>query len=671
MVADEILTYAGFLKNNLQTFIDYCTKGIQIIADSLFDPADDNSHEIFVLPPEFYTTYYKEVRSKTFTDAYNDASKGQGMQPFLFAGTVKLENNKLELINLKCISKDYSNWWNYLTTAEIEACENLVAGYPIELTTYSDYPSEKDVLHYAGYVTFSFKPENHSTTDLGYQYTDFNGGHSVNNIEVQFINGDFSQVGDYVDFSFTLYDFSMRQCCALYKQPFMMVTSDSSAATDYITANDAVNNYSETVTTGDGDSFTVYYGDNYIIYYIPAGHKLSYDDIQLTTQRVVNVIVSDNPGMDPIHVPTYAENKFGPEPPPEPDIDDDIEVEMNLNDAAYGAGLSHYYVTTVDAPVLSDISEAMSSWNINNTGKDLYRNLLSCRITKVGPIPAKNSTFVIYGEELLHNGSPISINKITGNPSMDLGEYEILPKFNDFRDYAPYTKIEMFIPYCGWVALPSHVMSSEEKPKIITGTLLCDIIAGTCKAVIKCNDTVVAEASGFTAVDVPFTGENVGMKMAGIASAITSYGNTASKTVGNIASGGMSGGAGAGAAAAGGLVGLLGSYAQLHSAFNANYTEICGKTGDGCNVAGLNKVYIKIQRPKTGGYEAPDFVPENYGHTTGFIAMKKSLISECEGLIVCSNPDTSGIGGATDRERQMIKNLLESGIIVRQTEPEP
>ena len=258
MIADEILEYAGFLKNNLQTFIDYWTKGVQIIADSLFDPADDNSHEIFVLPPEFYTTYYKEVRSKTFTDAYNDVSKGQGMQPFLFAGTIKLENNKLELINLKCISKDYSNWWNYLTTAEIEACENLVAGYPIELTTYSDYPSEKDVLHYAGYVTFSFKPENHSTTDLGYQYTDFNGGHSVNNIEVQFINGDFSQSGDYVDFSFTLYDFSARQCYALYKQPFMMVTSDSSAVTDYITANDAVNNYSETVTTGDGDSFTVY-----------------------------------------------------------------------------------------------------------------------------------------------------------------------------------------------------------------------------------------------------------------------------------------------------------------------------------------------------------------------------------------------------------------------------
>ena len=325
--------------------------------------------------------------------------------------------------------------------------------------------------------------------------------------------------------------------------------------------------------------------------------------------------------------------------------------------------MSHYYVTTATSGVLDDISAAMSTWDIKNTGKDLYRNLLSCRLTKVGPIPAENNTFVIYGEELQYNGAPISINKITGNPSMDLGEYEILPKFNDFRDYAPYTKIEMYIPYCGWVALPSHCMSSEDAPKIITGTLLCDIIAGTCKAVIKCNDTVVAEAAGFTAVDVPFVGENVGMKMAGIASSITSYGSNAAKTVGGIA-GGMSGGGPAGAAAAGGVVSLLGSYAQLNAAFNANYTEICGKTGDGCNVAGLNKVYIKIQRPKTNGYEEPDFVPGDYGHTTGFLCMQKLKVSDCSGLIIASNADVSGIGSATDAERAEIKRVLETGLFV-------
>lgn len=436
--------------------------------------------------------------------------------------------------------------------------------------------------------------------------------------------------------------------------PVIMNCDNDYYINKYITDNGAVNNYTGTYTTPQGKTINLYYGDNYIITNVQDNEPVSYNDVKNALNIAVDQINEDND--TDISVPDY------PIPTP-PDPDDDIEVEMDLNDAAYGAGMSHYYVTTTTSGVLDDISAAMSTWDIKNTGKDLFRNLLSCRLTKVGPIPAENSTFVIYGEELLYNGAPITISKITGNPSMDLGEYEILPKFNDFRDYAPYTKIEMYIPYCGWVALPSHCMSSEDKPKIITGTLLCDIIAGTCKAVIKCNDTVVAEAAGFTAVDVPFVGENVGMKMAGIASSITSYGSGAAKTVGGIA-GGMSGGGPAGAAAAGGVVSLLGSYAQLNAAFNANYTEICGKTGDGCNVAGLNKVYIKIQRPKTNGYEEPNFVPGDYGHTTGFLCMQKLKVSDCSGLIIASNADVSGIGSATDAERAEIKRVLETGLFV-------
>lgn len=451
--------------------------------------------------------------------------------------------------------------------------------------------------------------------------------------------------------------------------PIVGNCNDTTYINNFTTNQGAVNNYTHTYTTPQGKNINVYYGDNYVITHVENNEPVTYKDIENAFNIAVDQINEDNE--TDITVPEYRD--FEPEPP---DIDDDIEVEMELNDAAFGEGLSHYYVTTVDAPVLSDISEAMSSWNINNTGKDLYKNLLSCRITKVGPIPSSPSTFVIYGEELQYNGAPITITKVAGNPSMDLGEYEILPKFNDFRDYAPYTKIEMFIPYCGWVALPSHVMSSEDKPKIITGTLLCDIIAGTCKAVIKCNDTVVAEASGFTAVDVPFTGENVGMKMAGVASAITSYGKNAAGNIGSvIGAGGAASGAGsaaaaaAGAGAAGSLVSMFGSYAQLYSAFNANYTEICGKTGDGCNVAGLSDVYIKIQRPKTAGFPEPDYVPEHFGHTVGYLIMKKKTLSECTGFTVCDNVDTSGIAGATERERSLIKRYLETGVIINPIEP--
>lgn len=441
--------------------------------------------------------------------------------------------------------------------------------------------------------------------------------------------------------------------------PIVGNVKDTASISSFITKMGATNNYTSTYTTEDNKTITVYYGDNYIITHVNNNDPVSYNDVKNALNIAVDQINDDN-DVD-MSVPDY------PIPIP-PDIDDDIEVEMPVNEAAFGKGLCHYYVCNKGANVLDDISAAMSSWDINNTGKDLYKNLISCRLTKIGSIPAVPSTFVIYGEELLYNGSPITINEISGNPTIDLGEYEVLPKFNDFRDYAPYTKIEMFIPYCGWLALPPHVMSSADKPKIISGTIITDIVAATCKAIIYCNDTVIGEAAGFTAIDIPFTGENVGMKMAGIANSMISYGKAASSGISGILSGAKAGGAGAGAAAAGGLVGIAGSLGQVAMAENANFTEICGKTGDGCQIGGLGSVYIKIQRPKTGGYSEPDFVPEDYAHTTGFLCMQKRMISTCTGLIICNNVDTSGISGATERERTEIKRLLETGVIVEHPE---
>ena len=669
-------TPSGYQPDPIEELTDYIKdwlKSLQVYVDNLAPyPEQDNTLlPLLGIPYQFDTTVAVSCSVKDGSDDYTGWEYGYGNQAVGFLQRVTLMNNSLRYSDLNYIGKILSGnpgRWDLLTPAQqddaVDKCLNAVSD-----SLVANYTGNVKLNVYLSSVGFQIDNHNDSYhidwTDKSGSNVSGNGNPSVS-FSTDVITEDANGL---LQGSFSGYKTLDRT--VMQDRTLIAVVNNDTQAQYIVNSRSSVNRDTLTKVCLSGATYKLYYGDNYLVYVIDNSKIYTYYDMYEGTKTAAQQINDWTPGSPVIHVPTYNENKYGPEPPEPGDIDDDIEVEMDLNDAAFGEGLSHYYVTTVDAPVLSDISAAMSSWNISNTGKDLYRNLLSCRITKVGPIPSSPSTFVIYGEELQYNGSPITISKITGNPSMDLGEYEILPKFNDFRDYAPYTKIEMFIPYCGWVALPSHVMSSEEKPKIITGTLLCDIIAGTCKAVIKCNDTVVAEASGFTAVDVPFTGENVGMKMAGIASAITSYGNAASKTVGNIASGGMSGGAGAGASAAGGLVGLLGSYAQLHSAFNANYTEICGKTGDGCNVAGLNKVSIKIQRPKTGGYEEPDFVPEDYGHTTGFIAMKKKLISECEGLIVCSNPDTSGIGGATDRERQMIKNLLEGGIIVRQTEPEP
>lgn len=353
-----------------------------------------------------------------------------------------------------------------------------------------------------------------------------------------------------------------------------------------------------------------------------------------------------------------------PPVPPSPGDDEDNTDPISTVGAPFGTGLAHYYVSTVDSTVLSQISEAMSTWDIDTSKKDLYRNLISCKIIKPpAGIPASTSTFEIYGVKPQYHGSDITINKVTGNPSITFGSYDIPRKFNDFRDYAPYSKAEIFIPYCGWCALPSHVIGRSVSVQYFT-----DVIAGTVKAVVYCGSNVVAEAAGVMAVDVPFAAENVGAKVAAATTGLLSYGQGALQASAGIGQAVVSKGKQGTKNIANGLATVIGAYNQLAMTANENWTEINGKSGDGCCLSGISTIIIKITRPKYGNFTAPYYVPEDFPHTVGFIAMKKTTPAACTGLIICDNVDTSGITGATERERQLIKEYLESGIIVEHPE---
>lgn len=345
--------------------------------------------------------------------------------------------------------------------------------------------------------------------------------------------------------------------------------------------------------------------------------------------------------------------------------DNDNTDPMTLYAAGFGAGLTHYYVFTKASGLAETISKALGTWNPTDPGamgKDLFKNLISMKLTKVGSVPSTGSEQVtIYGVGLEdENGVAISAPVVSGNPTISFGPYTIDPKFGDFRDYAPFTKIDMYLPFCGWVALPSHCMG-----KSVSGEYIIDIISCTCKAVVKCGENVVAEAAGCCGLDVPFAAENVAMKMAGATMGLVSYGKAAVETSIGVGTAVASGGAQGAKQIVSGLGSVVSAGTQMAIQANSNYTEICGKTGDGCNIGGLGSVYILIKRPLYGDYtEENHYTPAGFAHSVGYLSMKNARVGDCTGLIVCDNIDTSGIASATERERQMIRNMLQSGIIV-------
>lgn len=349
-----------------------------------------------------------------------------------------------------------------------------------------------------------------------------------------------------------------------------------------------------------------------------------------------------------------------PVPPVPPGDDEDNDDPVSTTGAPFGTGLAHYYVTTVDSAVLGQISEALGTWDIDNTKKDLYRNLISCKILKPpAGIPSTPSTFEIYGVKPQYNGADISIPAVNGNPDITFGPYAISRKFNDFRDYAPYTRVEIFLPYCGWCAMPSHVVGRSVSVSYFT-----DVIAGTVKAVVFCEANPVAEAAGVMAYDIPFAAQNVGAKIQAANTGMLAYGKAALQLSAGIGQAVATKGKQGMSSIVNGAFGVAAGYNQLSMAANENYTEISGKAGDGCALAGIDTIIIKIVRPKYGAYTTPPYVPDGFAHTVGFLSMKQAKVSAASGLILCDNVDTSGIGKATDAERAEIKRVLETGLYV-------
>lgn len=341
--------------------------------------------------------------------------------------------------------------------------------------------------------------------------------------------------------------------------------------------------------------------------------------------------------------------------------DEDEDTAISTAGAPYAKGLVNYYAMTAGSPLIDHISEALSTWDLQNTGKDLYKNLVSCKLIKPpAAIPTTGSEpFTIYGEKPQYQGADITLPVVSGNPDATFGPYSISRKFNDFRDYAPYTRVSIYLPYCGWCDLPSHVVGRSVTVKYFT-----DIIAATVRAVVFCGNNIVAEAAGVMGLDIPFTADAVGMKQAGVVSGLTAYAGGALQTAAGVASiVTTKGGKGIGETLSGASK-LVSAYTQTAIAFNENTTEISGKNGDGCCLSGATNIIIKIIRPKYGASSDPPYVPAGFAHSIGFVSNKQVRVGNVSGLLIADNVDTSGIAGATDAERAEIKRVLETGLIV-------
>lgn len=304
-----------------------------------------------------------------------------------------------------------------------------------------------------------------------------------------------------------------------------------------------------------------------------------------------------------------------------------------------GGGMVRYY--HIPRTLGDDISAALGAVTLQTIGKDLTNCLISYKIFAVSDLNESAPRQITVGGvplKFVGTDNPIDAHPANYFNKINLGSFNIPYTFHDFRDFAPYTKIEIFVPYCGWAQLPPWVMG-----KTVTGEMFVDLPNGSVKAVIKAGLTVVAELGGSCAIDMPFSSTANGMKTANILS--------------NMASG-MTGAFNPTPAQ------ILSNGAGMLTAFNANYTSVKGVVGDGSNISGLYNVYIKVTRPASIDSEGNSLInkPAQYKHDVGIPCNKELTLTVGDGYTQVL--DANITGSMTDREKQMIIDGFRHGLIL-------
>lgn len=242
----------------------------------------------------------------------------------------------------------------------------------------------------------------------------------------------------------------------------------------------------------------------------------------------------------------------------------------------------------------------------------------------------------------------------------------IAREFDDFRDYAPYTTIDMYIPFCGSISLnPADIYDYP-----LTVEIIPDLLTGSCVGCVYRGDYLLTTVDGQIGVPITLTLGQVGDYQNAITQAAFNLKNAnrqmfsswlgAVASVGAIASGNV----------LAGTAGLIGSgLSIINSQDNIKKAEYdlshiprnfntVGSLSDSINVLTMPEyVHMIIKRP----YNLQGADISQYAHTVGHACNRQGYVSDFSGYTLASDIDLSGIS-ATAEELEQIRKYFATGV---------
>lgn len=213
------------------------------------------------------------------------------------------------------------------------------------------------------------------------------------------------------------------------------------------------------------------------------------------------------------------------------------------------------------------------------------------------------------------------------------GAFDIKPVYNSYMDYAPYTDIQVFLPFYGMLDLDTNLFMNH----LLSVQYTVDIASGLITYYISRDDTIVQQVQAKCGIDIPITLSS----MIDVASEISN--NVVSKSV-SLAS----------ATAEGSPIGMVGSMLGNTSAPHMKYLSGISENG---SLYGNRKVTLFIKHPQYNR-------PANYASTVGYPSYGKFKLSSLSGFTVVENPRLSMTDKMSLSEYEEIIEFLKGGIYI-------
>lgn len=313
-------------------------------------------------------------------------------------------------------------------------------------------------------------------------------------------------------------------------------------------------------------------------------------------------------------------------------------------------------------------------WTIDFQGVNPSDYILGCYVTMLNLPPSSVGEAVKVGVIDL-NLSAYTLNQVYDYwCTIDFGTRTIQPKYNDFRDYSPYTSVELYLPLAGTVDLDVNYCMGHD----ITVKYYYDVLTMSCVAAVyrdnmlyKCSDCKIG-------AEIPLLSSNMGSYQNQIEqlSVARQRNNIAIATSGAAAIAGTTAAIATGSPMA--IIGAAGGFSKLadniiesnnldyqfdHIAPSVSVTGAADAQNNLC--VGQLKPKLIIKRPvMLSGHN--DTI---YSKTVGNACCINDYIGSRTGLVVCSNINANDIVNAygespTADEINSIKQAFANGVYV-------